>query len=73
MWKKYGGRTWKATQGSETIKTIRAVVAVVNKGAVVNNESKYGYRSIYHLRGKFEDWKETAGQVKTCKRFRINN
>ena len=48
MWKKYGGGTWNSTQGSETIKTIRAVVAVVNKGAVVNNESKYGYRSIYH-------------------------
>ena len=48
MWKICGGGTWKATQGSETIKTIRAVVAVVNKRAVVNNESKYGYRSIYH-------------------------
>ena len=42
MWKKYGVGTWNATQGSETIKTIKAVVGarVVNKGAVVNNESK---------------------------------
>ena len=41
MWTKYGVGTWNATQGSETIKTIKAVVGarVVNKGAVVNNES----------------------------------